>query len=113
MCILGGFITAPRSCIIWVSLQGEWGYYRLTGWSNKALGQCPTRLPDGEGIVFHWAMCVQVLDGRSRDWLLQLIPPVPGPRPQDLLPGGLSSAINIIILCPFVYGDTNLQFVSC
>ena len=71
--------------------------------------------PDGEGTVFCWAVCVLVFDELSWDWLLQLVPPIPRLIPWDLLHGGrlalwggLSSAVNIIILCPLSRGCQSL-----
>ena len=41
-----------------------------------------------ERVLFCWAMYMRVLDGLSQDWLLQLFPPISGPRLQDLLQEG-------------------------
>lgn len=41
-----------------------------------------------ERVLFCWAMYMRVLDGLSQDWLLQLVPPISGPRLQDLLQEG-------------------------
>lgn len=38
-----------------------------------------------ERVLFCWAMYMRGLDGLSQDWLLQLVPPISGPRLQDLL----------------------------
>ena len=127
------WLTATKqsvpSCIPhWVSLCEEAGYYRPNEWSNKALAnqvlyrgsQCPTRPPDGEGTVFSWVMCVWVLDGLLPDFLWQLIPSVPGPRPgASLQAGGLTLSgevcpqlsMSFIILCPLSMGtpDSSLS----
>ena len=74
---------------------------------------CDRAVPNREGAVFYWATYIQVVDGRSWDWFLQLVPPwglIPG-RSTCSVQGGLFSAVNIVIraLC---LGDTSLQFVS-
>ena len=41
-----------------------------------------------ERVLFCWAMYMRVLDGLSQNWLLQLVPPISGPRLKDLLQEG-------------------------
>ena len=123
MYILGALLTALRSCTMRYSplgfftgrmevLQADWPGL-LRPWSIRPCiaEAVPNKASQQRGCSFLLRIHAQVFDGLSRDWLLQVIPPVWAQTSGFTLRrwncsvwGGLPSAINIIILCPLSKG---------